>query len=59
MSSLYKKLIMVGVSAGLIPLGKTILSKIVKKGVSKISPKSGGEEEELTPSRETAAPEAL
>jgi len=36
MGILYKKLIMMGVSTILIPLGKLLLKKIVKKGVDKL-----------------------
>jgi hypothetical protein len=59
MSSLYKKLIMMGVSTILIPLGKVIITKIVEKGADKLTSKSDDDEkDEPTPRRKKAVPEA-
>ncbi len=40
------KLVMMGVSMILIPLGKLIFKKIVKKGVDKLDSRSGDDEED-------------
>ena len=40
------KLVMMGVSTILIPLGKLIFKKIVKKGVDKLDSRSGDDEED-------------
>jgi hypothetical protein len=59
MSSLYKKLIMMGVSTILIPLGKVIITKIVEKGADKLTSKSDDDEkDEPTRRRKKAVPEA-
>jgi len=44
MASLYKKLVMMGVSTILIPLGKSILKKIVKKVAGNHDSRSSDEE---------------
>ena len=60
MASLQKKLIMMGITTIVIPLGKLVLKKVFSKGTDKLDSRCGDDEEvKLVPTTQKVMSKAL